>query len=76
MNVAANLQGLLSDRGWTPEKLSVASQDAGYPLTVPAIKQWLDGSRKPGAHSTLALALALDCTTDEILRGPAIQESA
>lgn len=70
MNVSKNLQDLLDARGWTPERLAVASQDCGFPLTVPAIKGWLDGTRKPGAHSTYCLAKALGCTTDAILLGP------
>ena len=76
MNVAQNLQILLDERGWTPERLAVASQDVGDPIEVAAIKQWLDGKRSPTGQSAVALANALGCTTDEILRGPAIAKAA
>lgn len=75
MNVATNLQSLLDARGWTPERLAVASQEKGGTLQVEAIKQWLSGKRIPTGPSAVALANALDCTTDAILRG-SLKESA
>lgn len=71
MNVATNLQSLLEERGWTPERVAVASQEQGGSLQVEAIKQWLRGTRIPTGPSAVALANALGCTTDAILRGPA-----
>lgn len=75
MNIATNLQSLLDARGWTPERLAVASQEKGSPVQVEAIKQWLSGKRIPNGPSAIALANALDCTTDAILRG-SLKESA
>lgn len=68
MSIANNLQSLMDARGWTPERLAVASQEAGQPLTVPAIKQWLSGRNGINQRSVVALADALGCTTDAILR--------
>jgi transcriptional regulator with XRE-family HTH domain len=69
MNVSENIKTLLAERGWTPERLAVASQDAGYPIRAEAIRQWLNESRTPNAESIYALSLAFGCTTDAILRG-------
>lgn len=72
MTVAHNLKALMDakgDSGWTPERLAVAAQEIGETLTVPAIKQWLSGRNGPNGPSTVALAKALGCTTDDILVG-------
>lgn len=76
MSVEQNLNALMKAKGWTPERLAVASQEAGDPLTVPAIKQWLSGRNDPNGQSTVALAKALGCTTDAILRGPELKAAS
>lgn len=79
MTVAHNLKALMdakSDTGWTPERLVVAAQENGDHLTVPAIKQWLAGRNDPNRPSTIALAKALGCTTDDILIGHELQAAS
>lgn len=76
MTVAENLRAIMDEKGWTPERLVATSQDLGEPISVAAIKQWLDGKRIPSGQSAVALANALDCTTDEILRGTAAIKAA
>ena len=76
MTVAHNLKSLMDAKGWTPERLAVAGQEAGEILTVPAINQWLSGRNGPSGQSTVALAKALGCTTDDILIGQELQAAS
>jgi len=69
MTPGQNIKALMDAKGWTPERLAVATQEAGEPLTVPAIKQWLTGRNGPSGQSVVALAKALGCSTDDILLG-------
>jgi len=69
MDIPKNLQLLLSERGWTPERLAVECQDRGTPVSIGGIRQWLSGRSVPGGQSVVILADAFGCTTDSILRG-------
>lgn len=73
MTTAQNIKALMDARGWTPERLAVATQEAGEPITVPAIKQWLSGRNGPSGQSVVALAKALGCSTDAILIGDQLE---
>jgi transcriptional regulator with XRE-family HTH domain len=76
MNTAENLNGLLKAKGWTSERLAVELQQRNTPVSIQTIGAWRSGRRTPSGTSAVALADALGCTTDAILRGPALEKAA
>jgi transcriptional regulator with XRE-family HTH domain len=69
MSISTNLKRLLDDRSWSAEQLAVAMQRMSTPVSVQSINRWLAGKGNPKGDTIVALAKALNCTTDEILCG-------
>lgn len=76
MDIGANLDRLLQAKGWTLELLAVELQQRGTPINIHTLMSWRINRRTPNGRNLIALADALDCTTDEILRGPALEKAA
>ena len=75
MDTATNLTNLMAQKGWSPERLAVELQERKTPVHIGTINAWMAGRRTPSGTSAVALAEVLDCTTDAILRGPALNIS-
>lgn len=69
MSIAINLNRIINAREWTPEELAVAMQRIEVPVSVQSINRWLSGKGDPKSDTIIALANALECTTDDILIG-------
>ena len=66
-NTSMTLAPMLQKRGWTVAELEVALEKANTPISRSSLNAYISGLRGIGFGNLIALANALECTTDEIL---------